>query len=59
MKGWKTWVAAIGAFCAGAAMVAAGMTSEPVDTEKVYQGIMACIAAFGLVGIGHKIEKSK
>ena len=57
MKGWKTWIAAIGAFCAGIAMIVDGLMSDPLDPDKIYKGILACIAAVGMVGIGHKIEK--
>ena len=58
MKGWKTWASAVGAFCTGVTMIADGLTSDPIDANKIYQGIMMCVGALGIVGIGHKIDKS-
>lgn len=57
MKGWKTWVSAIGTFCTGIAMLVSGLVGDVVDPDKVYQGILICAGALGIVGIGHKIEK--
>ncbi len=49
MRGWKTW-AAVGLTAVSAGLVAAGLT----EYAKTVAGVAA---AFGFVGIGHKIEK--
>lgn len=50
MKGWKTWLAA-------ACMTGLGVvTAANGDIET---GIQQIVAALALVGIGHKLEKSK
>lgn len=59
MKGWKTWVGAIGVFAGGVVMVASGLVAEPIDPTAVWQGGTICAGAFAAVGIGHKIEKNK
>jgi hypothetical protein len=58
MTGWKTWVASVMAVLAAATMMGSALLSEPFDPTKFYEGLVALAAAFGLVGIGHKIEKS-
>lgn len=58
MGGWKTWIAAIGMFCGGIALMVEGFMAEPRDPNKIWEGLMVCSAALGMVGIGHKIEKS-
>jgi len=50
MGGWKTWTAAGAFFLLGAVDVANG------DIEA---GLAKITFALGLIGIGHKIEKSK
>jgi|Deesub1362A_J573_1020465.scaffolds.fasta_scaffold42083_2 hypothetical protein len=50
MKGWKTW--------AGAALVAASAILGFMGKPDAAKALMALGAAFGLVGLGHKIEKS-
>ena len=59
MGGWKTWVGAIGVFASGLVLIATGLTADPIDPTKVWQGIMICAGAFTAVGIGHKVEKNK
>ena len=59
MRGWKTWVAAIGAAATGVSMIAAGVVAEPVNPDMIWQGVMTISGALAIVGIGHKIEKSK
>ena len=49
MKGWKTWVAAAGTAALGVVSIVNG------DTEA---GIQQISMAFGLIGLGHKIEKN-
>lgn len=58
MKGWKTWVAAAGVFGTGASMIAAGILSDPLDPDKIWQGALTCSGALAMVGFGHKIEKA-
>ena len=50
MKGWKTWV--------GAALVASSAVLGFFGFHEEAKGVLGLGAAFGLVGIGHKIEKS-
>lgn len=50
MGGWKTWVSAIALAALGVVDIVSG------DYEA---GAAKVSAAFGLVGLGHKIEKTK
>lgn len=59
MKGWKTWAGAIGIFCSGIVLLATGLTAEPLDPVKCWEGVTICAGAFAAVGIGHKIEKNQ
>ena len=58
MTGWKTWVGSIVAAAAAVIMIGSALLSEPFDPTKFYEGLIALAAAFGLVGIGHKVEKA-
>lgn len=59
MGGWKTWLATIGAIFTGLAMIIAGFLSDPIDVNKIWEGILVILAAFGIgLGLGHKIEKA-
>ena len=58
MTGWKTWVATAVAACAGMVKLGTALLADPVDANGVYEGFLMIAAAFGIVGIGHKIEKS-
>ncbi len=49
MGGWKTWMAALGAFALGLYEIYEGRTES---------GIGHLTFAAGMVGIGHKIEKN-
>ena len=49
MGGWKTWLAAIGTIALGIVEIAGG------DAES---GITKLVAAFGLIGIGNKLDKA-
>lgn len=49
MKGWKTW--------ASAAMVAVAAVLEYLGHSDVAQLLLVSGGAFGLVGLGHKMEK--
>lgn len=50
MHGWKTW--------AGAGFIAAGAVLEYFGYSDLAKGILMVGGALGLVGLGHKIEKS-
>lgn len=50
LNGKKTWLAAAGMVCLGVVSITEG------DIET---GIQQIVAAFGLVGIGHKIDKAE
>ncbi len=59
MKGWKTWVAAGLTVIVGAlqGLEAAGIIPAGIgNTVSVIVGALA--GAFGLVGIGHKLDKA-
>ena len=49
MGGWKTWVAALGTIALGIVEIANG------DAES---GITKLVAAFGLIGLGNKLDKA-
>jgi len=51
MKGWKTW--------AGAALIGVGAALKAMGYEQYAEIVLALGAALGLVGVGHKLEKSK
>ena len=57
MKGWKTWAAAAGGFATGLSMIAAAILSD-FDPAGIKEGLLICSGALGLIGVGHKIEKS-
>jgi len=57
MTGWKTWVAGIGGICSGIGISISGLLSDPLDPQKIYEGILIIAGGLGLIGIGHKIEK--
>jgi len=48
MTGWKTWASALGAIALGIYEITEG---------RVEDGIGHIAVGFGLIGIGHKIEK--
>jgi hypothetical protein len=49
MKGWKTWLAGLGTIALGVYEIKIGNTES---------GIQKILAGLGLIGIGHKIEKT-
>lgn len=59
MGGWKVWAAALGLAATGLGMVISGLLAEVIDAEKIKEGVLMIIAAVGMIGIGHKIEKVK
>lgn len=58
MKGWKTWIAVLVAFMSALVLIGQGFIADPMDWELIKQGITALIAAFGMLGLGHKLEKN-
>lgn len=58
MGGWKTWVAAIGMILTGLGLIIAGMVSDPIEGDKIKQGLTLLFAGLGMIGLGHKIEKA-
>lgn len=48
MKGWKTWVPAIGTIALGV---------YEITQDQLEQGIGHITMGLGLIGIGHKVEK--
>jgi len=60
MKGWKTWTAAglAAAIAVVQTLEAAGVIPAGIaDTVSIIVGALA--GAFGIAGIGHKVEKLK
>lgn len=51
MKGWKTW--------AGIVIICLSQIMPLFGYEELVEPIITIGAAFGIVGLGHKIEKSK
>ena len=50
MSGWKTWAAAI--------ILGGSAAAKALGHEAVSEVLLMIGAALGLVGIGHKVEKS-
>jgi len=50
MKGWKTWLSAIGLGVLGAVEMVNGQYES---------GAMKMLGGLGLIGVGHKVEKQK
>ena len=48
MKGWKTWLAALGFAALGAAQIVQG---------DVMGGVQRIVEGLAVVGLGHKLEK--
>lgn len=57
MKGWKTWVGGLGSILTGGAIVSGGLLNN-FDLDTITKGIVAILAGFSVLGIGHKIEKA-
>jgi len=56
MKGYKTWIGAIGVAASGVAMMAEAF-GDVFDPVKFWEGVTIISGACAIVGIGHKIEK--
>ena len=58
MKGWKTWVAAIGTILTGLGMIASALSREGgFSFENIQAGVLTVVAGFGMIGLGHKLDK--
>ena len=51
MRGWKTWV--------GAVIIAASAVLKYFDQTELSEALLMIGSAFGIIGLGHKIEKIK
>ena len=58
MEGWKTWTGAAVIFLSGGLMSFADLLPQYYWLSSIAQAIMSAGAALGLVGLGHKVEKS-
>lgn len=62
MKGYKTKLAAAGPILLGLGLIITGVLeffdNNPEGTVKVKEGIASFSFGLGLVGLGHKVEKS-
>ena len=57
MGGWKTW-AAVGGLCLlGLALIGMGLLATELQEMLFGLGLQAILFGFGLVGLGHKIER--
>jgi len=58
MGGWKTWAAAGGLCLLGLAMIGMGLVATELKEVLFGLGLQAILFGFGLVGLGHKVEKN-
>ncbi|MGD9950286.1 MAG: hypothetical protein AB7U29_17680 [Desulfobulbus sp.] len=58
MGGWKTWAAAGGLCLLGLAMIGMGLMATELKEVLFGLGLQAILFGFGLIGLGHKVEKS-
>jgi len=58
MGGWKTWVAAIGLIFLGIGLIVLGLFAKDLKEVLFGLGVQAILFGFGLIGIGHKVEKN-
>lgn len=58
MGGWKTWAAAGGLCLLGLALIGMGLLATELRAVLFALGLQAILFGFGLVGIGHKVEKN-
>ena len=57
MSGWKTWLSVIGGICGGIILIIKGLLAVPMDFMSIGEGVLVILAAFGIGGIGHKIDR--
>lgn len=59
MGGWKTWAAAGGLCLLGLALIGMGLLATELKEVLFGLGLQAILLfGFGLVGLGHKVEKN-
>lgn len=58
MGGWKTWAAAGGSCLLGLAMIGMALMATELKEVLFGLGLQAILFGFGLVGLGHKVEKN-
>lgn len=58
MTGWKTWVAFALGVVTALGKIFTALLADPFDANGLYQGLLMLAGAIGIVGIGHKIEKT-
>lgn len=58
MGGWKTWAAAGGLCLLGLALIGMGLLATELKEVLFGLGMQAILFGFGLIGIGHKVEKN-
>jgi len=58
MSGWKTWAAGIGTILTGLGAIGAAVAKDGLDFSAIQAGALTVLAGLGVLGIGHKIEKS-
>lgn len=51
MKGWKTWLAAV--------LIGASGAAKYLGQDAIAETVLYLAGAFGLIGIGHKVDKLK
>lgn len=56
MKGWKTWLGAIGSISTGIGIIVHCLTSG--DYNQFTVGMFAISGGITAIGLGHKIEKN-
>jgi len=60
MRGWKTWTGVALLVVAGALRTLASLEVLPLAvSEALIEGLFLAGGAFGLVGLGSKIEKNR
>jgi len=57
MGGWKTWAASGGLCLLGLALIGMGLLATELRPVLFGLGLQAILFGFGLIGIGHKVEK--
>jgi len=56
-KGWKTVTTAISGMLLSLGAIAGGVASDPMQMPMIWGGVSGFIAALGLLGVGHKLQK--
>ena len=63
MTGWKTKAAGVAAIATGVGMlipqIVKLISGEPVDGDQIYKAWGTIVGGLAILGIGHKIEKTR